>query len=205
MKNNIFRAGILSLVSFLFLTVAASAQMKPTSPSAFENIKIDNFGQMDANFYRGAQPGPDDYQSLAKLGIKTIVDLRDDPTDYEKTAAEAAGLKYVLIPMKGWGTPKSSDMEAFLKLANDPSTGPMYVHCKAGRHRTGVAGAVYRMTKYDWDYDTAYQEMKNYNFTTDLFHGGFKSYVQHYAQARSAKKAAAPPAPANAAAADKTN
>src|SRR5258706_1456684 len=51
-----------------------------TSPSDFPNIKIKNFGQMDEHFYRGAQPKPDDYRALATLGIKTIIDLRDDPT-----------------------------------------------------------------------------------------------------------------------------
>ena len=61
-----------------------------TSPSDFPNIKIKNFGQMDEHFYRGAQPKPDDYGALSKLGTKTIVDLRDDPTSYEKPKAEAA-------------------------------------------------------------------------------------------------------------------
>src|SRR5690242_5309050 len=55
-----------------------------TSPSGFPNIRIKNFGQMDEHFYRGAQPKPEDYSALAKLGIKTIIDLRDDPTSYEK-------------------------------------------------------------------------------------------------------------------------
>src|ERR1041384_6492218 len=132
---------------------------------------------MDERFYRGAQPLPEDYQALKDLGVKTVIDLRNDPTDYEKTAVEALGMRYINIPMSGWKSPKDHQIEEFLKLANNPETGAFFVHCKAGIHRTGVAGAVYRFTKYGWDYKEAYQEMKNYDFSTGWVHGGLKDYV----------------------------
>jgi tyrosine-protein phosphatase SIW14 len=180
------RASVLTLLSVLAFTFAISAQ---TSPSQFEGIKIGNFGQMTENYYRGAQPLPDDYASLAKLGIKTIIDLRNDPTDYEKSAAEAAGIKYVNIPMSGWQSPKDADIQQFLKIANDPETGKFYVHCKAGIHRTGITAAIYRMEHDGWDYDKSYQEMKNYNFSTGLVHGALKSYVKKYNQRLTDQKA----------------
>ncbi len=162
-----------------FAVISASAQ---TSPGSFPNVKIKNFGQMDERYYRGAQPEPGDYQSLADLGIKTVVDLRNDPTDYEKSAAEAVGMKYVNIPMSGWKSPKDRDVQAFLDLLNNPETGTVYVHCKAGIHRTGITAAVYRFTKYGWDYDKAYKEMKNYEFSTGWVHGALKDYVVDYAR-----------------------
>lgn len=171
------RAFAALFVMFFSFAAVSSAQ---TSPSGFPNVNIKNFGQMDERFYRGAQPEPGDYQSLKDLGVKTVIDLRNDPTDYEKSSVEALGMKYINIPMSGWKSPKDSDLEAFLKLANDPETGVFFVHCKAGIHRTGVAGAVYRFTKYNWDYDQAYKEMKNYNFYSGLFHGALKSYVKDY-------------------------
>jgi protein tyrosine/serine phosphatase len=170
------------VTSFLMVfgfAVNAPAQNE-TSPSSFPNVKIRNFGQMDERFYRGAQPMPDDFQALKDLGIKTVIDLRNDPTEYEKAAVEALGMRYVNIPMSGWKSPKDHQLEAFMKLANDPETGAFFVHCKAGIHRTGVAGAVYRFTKYGWNYDQAYKEMKNYDFSTGLVHGALKSYVRDY-------------------------
>ena len=65
---------------------------------------------MDERYYCGAQPEPGDYQALADLGIKTVVDLRNDPTDYEKSAAEAVGMKYVNIPMKRTGNRRKTGM-----------------------------------------------------------------------------------------------
>ena len=179
MQKNYLRALLATFVFALGFSFAGFAQ---TAPQTFQNVKIKNFGQMDDRFYRGAQPLQNDFQALKDLGINTVIDLRNDPTDYEKKAVEALGMKYVNIPMSGWKTPKDKDVEHFLNLMNDSSTGAVYVHCKAGIHRTGVAGAVYRFTKYGWDYDKAYKEMKNYNFSSGLVHGSLKGYVKDYAE-----------------------
>jgi protein tyrosine/serine phosphatase len=184
--------------TFLFiLAFFASAGLAQTEPKPFPNVKIINFGQMDERYYRGGQPEKGDYQSLKDLGVNTVIDLRNDPTDYEKTEVEALGMKYVNIPMSGWKTPKDGEVEAFLKVMNDPATGTVYAHCKAGKHRTGITGAVYRQTKYGWDYKTAYKEMKNYNFSSWPVHFALKGYIQDYfdnvekEQKASAKAAAA--------------
>jgi len=171
-----------SLALVFTLSLFATASAKSGQSDKFSAIRIKNFGQMDERFYRGAQPKEEDYKDLAALGIKTIIDLRDDPTSYEKTAAEAAGLNYVNIPMSDTKYPREDQIQQFLKLADDSSTGAFYVHCAGGRHRTGVVGAIYRMTNYGWDYDRAYQEMNDYDFYTRWGHGAMKDYVQDYWQ-----------------------
>ncbi len=179
MKLNTIRNFSLATIAILCFAIIAAAQ---TSPKAIPNISIENFGQMDEHYYRGAQPKSEDYKALAAFGINTIVDLRDDPVKDEKAEVEASGMKYINIPMSGYRTPRDEDMVEFLKIANDPATGNMFVHCAGGIHRTGVTGAVYRFEKYGWDYDRAYQEMKNYKFTVGLVHGALKSYVKNYAR-----------------------
>jgi len=164
---------------------------KITAPAAFPNITIKNFGQMDMHFYRGAQPQPEDYKALAALGIKTIIDLRDDPTSYEKANAEALGIKYVNIPMSDTHKPASEQVETFIHLAKDESNWPFYVHCIGGRHRTGLIGAIYRYNNDGWDFDTVYREMKNYDYYSRWGHGAIKDYVREYYDAMRATKAAA--------------
>lgn len=110
---------------------------------------------------------------------------------WEKSAVEAAGMKYVNIPMSGFKSVKDADMVTCLQVANDPAMGAIFVHCAGGIHRTGVTGAIYRFEKYGWSYDKAYEEMKNYKFTTGLVHGALKSYVQKYAQQLEAEKSGA--------------
>jgi protein tyrosine/serine phosphatase len=177
----------LAMIAALSFATFTAAQ---TSPAPVANIDIANFGQMDEHYYRGAQPKPEDMKPLAAIGVKTVVDLRDDAVSWEKAAVEAAGMNYVNIPMSGFRSVKDADIVKFLQVANDPSMGTIYVHCAGGIHRTGVTGAIYRFEKYGWNYDKAYQEMKNYKFTTGLVHGALKSYVENYAKHLDAEKAA---------------
>lgn len=159
---------------------AGDSSQKETAPSQFPNISIKNFGQMDEHFYRGAQPEPNDYTAMAALGIKTVIDLRDDPTSYEKSSSESAGLRYVNIPMSDKKKPPNDKIEAFLAIANDESSLPVYVHCVGGRHRTGLIGAIYRFNRYGWDFEQVYREMKNYDYYSRWGHGAIKDYVQEY-------------------------
>src|SRR5258708_9623987 len=70
-----------------------------TNASSFPNIKIDNFGQMDEHFYRGARPKPESFKKLAALGINTVIDLTDNSREREQLAAEAARIADLTIPL----------------------------------------------------------------------------------------------------------
>lgn len=195
MKKNIFRTYVTALAAIFSFAVFTQAQMfqsaltdvKESASSELKNsavpgVKIRNFGKMDDRIYRGGQPLPDEFAVLKELGINTVVDLQDDPTDYEKPAVEAAGMKYVNIPMSGWRPVKDSSVQAFMNLVNDPSSGVLYIHCKAGKHRTGLMGAIYRMEKYGWSFDQAYTEMKSYGYSTWPVYGQIKDYVRDYSK-----------------------
>jgi protein tyrosine/serine phosphatase len=183
--QNVFRSSLLTLVAVLAFSIIGSAQ---TSPSAIAGINIRNFGQMDDILYRGGQPSESDYKALASIGIKTIVDLRNDEESFAKSAAEAAGLKYYNIPMDGVSAPTDADVAEFLKIVNDPASGKVYMHCKAGIHRTGAMGAIYRISHDGWDYDKTFAEMKNYQFSAGLFHGGLQKFVKRYSEQNVAVK-----------------
>ena len=170
--------GTLALV--LASTATALTQEKEKATS--NKVTIKNFGQMDERFFRGGQPKEDEYKELAALGIKTVIDLRDDPEEYEKRNVEALGMRYVHIPMIAKKYPESTDVEQFLKLVDDPETGKFFVHCAGGRHRTGVMGAVYRFNRYNWDYEQVYAEMKKYDFYTRWGHKDMKRFVFDYSR-----------------------
>src|SRR5205814_7673678 len=170
--RNIFTK--ISVAVAIVVALGTVALSKTHSDPAFSNIRIRNFGKMDARLYRGAQPKAEDYKDLAAVGVKTVIDLQDNPTDYEKRDVEALGMRYVNIPMSDSSYPKQEQIVAFLKLANDPATGAFYVHCAGGRHRTGVMGAVYRFTHDHWNFDQVYKEMKDYDFYTRWGHGDLK-------------------------------
>ncbi len=183
LSKRLLRNSIVPAIAILTLATAAFAQgTAATNKDAKANVHvhIKNFGQMDARFYRGAQPAKDDYKDLAALGIKTIIDLREDPEAYERPLAESFGMRYVNIPMVGKKYPTAEATAAFLKTVSDPATGKFFVHCAGGRHRTGAMGAVYRYKFYGWTFDQVYKEMKQYDFYTSWGHKAFKDFVEDY-------------------------
>jgi protein tyrosine phosphatase (PTP) superfamily phosphohydrolase (DUF442 family) len=143
-------------------------------------VDIENFGKVNDHFYRGAQPKGRNYEQLIALGIKTIVDLREDAGDKSRFDAERAGLRYINLPLKEKRYPQADAAANFLKIVNDEANWPVYVHCAGGRHRTGALTAVYRMTVDGWDINRAYREMKEYDFSTSWGHQCYKDYVYDY-------------------------
>ena len=173
-----FSPAVVALLALVFAVSPAALAQKKDSQS--ENIKIKNFGQMDERFFRGARPKPKDLQALAALGITTIIDLTDNSREYEQPAAEAAGLRYINIPMVDKSYPSMDQINEFMKVVNDPATGKFFVHCAGGRHRTGVVGAVYRFNVDKWNLDQVMDEMNRYDFGSGFGHGKQKDFVKKY-------------------------
>jgi protein tyrosine/serine phosphatase len=174
--------GVTRATIAVFAVFALAASSFAKGNEQFPNVRIKNFGQMDARFFRGAQPKPEDYKDLAALGVHTVIDLQAEAEPTERGMVEALGMRYVHIPMVSKKYPTEEAVAAFLKTVDDPETGKFYLHCAGGRHRTGAMGAVYRFTKYGWDYDQVYREMKQFDFYTRWGHGDFKKFVEDYWQ-----------------------
>ena len=175
-RNSVRKFVVIIITICAFAAIGAAQE----TPQKAAYVKIKNFGQMDDRFYRGAQPKETDYKDLAGLGIKTIIDLTENPKPYEKTTVESLGMRYVNIPMVDKKYPTAEATETFLKTVGDPSTGKFFVHCAGGRHRTGAMGAVYRYEFYGWNFDQVYKEMKDYDFYTAWGHSAFKDFVKDY-------------------------
>ena len=168
----------------LSLILTATAQTKDARSG---KVAIGNFGQINANYYRGGQPDKKDYADLVALGIKTVVDLRKGGKDEPKLVG-AAGMKFYRIPMTASDEPSAAAIDQFLSIVTDPAAQPVFVHCRAGRHRTGVMTAVYRMTQDRWSADRAYAEMKEYHFEGFPGHPTLKKFVYDYYTKLLAKK-----------------
>lgn len=173
-----FTAPLALFVALGTVVSAASPVAAVTAP--LSRVHIDNFGMVDAEYYRGAQPAGQDYGDLAALGVKTVIDLTRDGRADEKGKVEQAGMTFVRIPLTTSDRPSDLAVKQFLSIVNDPARQPVYVHCQGGQHRTGVMTAVYRMTKYGWTEDKAYDEMKQYKFKTFIGHPELRHFVHDF-------------------------
>jgi protein tyrosine phosphatase (PTP) superfamily phosphohydrolase (DUF442 family) len=160
----------------LQISVTHGQSTGPASP-----ITIENFGKVNENYYRGSQPITDQFTQLKNLGVKTVIDLRQDSIKEAAESARAAGLQYINIPLTTKRAATEEQTSYFLKLVNDRANWPVYVHCKGGRHRTGQMTAIYRITHDEWSADQAYGEMKRYDFEDSFFYPrSLKKYVYSY-------------------------
>jgi protein tyrosine/serine phosphatase len=109
-----------------------------------------------------------------------VVDLRrtdEHSTAEEAKAVEAAGMKYINIPMKGVVAPTEAQItQAMTLLLNSPD--PIFVHCKRGSDRTGTVIACYRMYHDKWNNKQALSEAKSLGMSWTQF--GLKGYIKSY-------------------------
>jgi protein tyrosine/serine phosphatase len=121
---------------------------------------IRNFYKVDEHVYRGAQPTDEGFRYLAKIGIKTVIDLRgaSEGRRNEESVVSAAGMKYINIPMTGLTPPSEAEITRILGMLEDGATGPIFVHCQRGADRTGAVIASYRIDHDGWDNARALKE-----------------------------------------------
>jgi tyrosine-protein phosphatase SIW14 len=127
---------------------------------------LPNFHKVDDELYRGGQPSRDGFNNLAKLGIKTVVDLRipGGQSDHEKQVVESLGMRYIHLPLHGGDMPTQADVGRAFSILLDSSQCPVFVHCREGKDRTGMIIACYRISHDGWTNIRALAEAKSYAF-----------------------------------------
>jgi len=158
---------------------------------------IKNFHQLNEHVYRGAQPTDEGLQYLAKIGVKTVIDLRetDERAQAEESVVTAAGMKYVNVPMTGLTPPTEQEITRILGILEDETAGGVFVHCKQGADRTGAVMAAYRIDHDHWDNARALSEAKSEGM--GFFQHPRASFIRGF-QARTIEAKAGVKAPADA-------
>jgi len=151
-----------------------TATRDPRWATPIKRPGLPNLHKVSGALYRGAQPEAVGFAELKKLGVKTVVNLRLTHSDRDemKEAGLIPGkdLNYVHIRMEAWDADEDEVVE-LLKVLADPANRPVFVHCKHGADRTGMAVATYRIICEGWAKADAIDEMRNGGFN---FHAVWK-------------------------------
>ena len=139
-----------------------SLQGCATLPSSRISEPLPHFFRVDEQLTRGGQPTAEGFRQLAKMGVRTVVDLRAEHIgDKEKEIVESLGMRSVHLPVLPGARPSDKQVLAFLKLAQDPDQKPVFVHCQRGKFRTGILVAIYRIAVLSWPPEKAYAEAQS--------------------------------------------
>lgn len=141
---------------------------------------LPNFYRVNETLYRGGQPTPAGLKSLRQLGVKTIINLRedDDRARAEEAQAVDEGFRYFNIPLDRYDRPSDERVAEILSIINATDNQPVFVHCHRGADRTGTIIAIYRMDHDGWTSQQAKDEAKR--FGLGFWQRRMKDYVSDY-------------------------
>ncbi len=129
---------------------------------AFLRVWWKNLGQVGPGVWRSNQPSAGDLERLAKMGLKTVLNLRGATTQsfylFEAETCQKLGLTLIDLGMSARRAPKKAILQALIAVF-DTAEAPLLIHCKSGADRTGLAAAIWRMTQAGEDAATAAKEL----------------------------------------------
>jgi hypothetical protein len=115
---------------------------------------------------RGQRPDAAKLADLAGRRYRATVNLCAEVDGGDGPAIAEAGLAGVLrschVPVTDMESPTVAQLIGLLDLLSGPDAELTYVHCEAGRGRTGVAVACYRMAVLGWGSADAVTEAVNF-------------------------------------------
>ena len=138
----------------LTITVQVQGQVQELPP-------IRNFLQVTPQFCTGGQPRIEHFAKLKADGVRAVLNLRqpsEHRADEERAAVEQAGLKYFNVPVV-YTNPTDAQVDEFLKITDDPSNRPMFIHCTAAI-RVGAFWTIRRVLRDGMTIDAALEEGK---------------------------------------------
>ena len=143
---------------FIILSCLLASLLYAAEPVSIEGVE--NSYRISADLYRSAQPEREGFTALQKMGVRSVLNLREFHKDTRK--ARHTQLHLMAYPVAA-GAVTAADVENCLALiANAPK--PVLVHCWHGSDRTGIVVAAYRIVFQNWSVEAAEKEFREERF-----------------------------------------
>lgn len=177
-----------ALAAFFLVTSGGLRPPDPPSPTHTSTGKPmaerlgggpDNLARIAPGLYRGARPDHSSLESLKKLGIKTVINLRF--FHGERVDLRANGIEPVDMPLYaalGSSAPREETVRRFFEIVLDPERQPVYFHCKYGKDRTGTMAALYRIEIDGWTPEEAIEELHAFGYHS--IYDDLEDFVRDY-------------------------
>lgn len=116
------------------------------------------------SLYRGAYPTAAQVDRLAhELHVRTILNLTGDQGDERerqaRDAAAARDVAVVSLPLPGDGRADFDILDQAAAVLADDARRPLFFHCAAGKQRSNVVLAAYRIKHCGWSLQRVFEEL----------------------------------------------
>ena len=167
-----------------------------------ENVGLDSYGDLETvpllhflsrypvtpytyaispELSRGERPSAAKLRDLAAHGYRRTVNLCAETDGGDTSLITRAGLggtlQTVHLPIIDMHNPTLAQVVQLLDLLTAPTAPRTYLHCEAGRCRTGVMVACYRMAVAGWSEADAFAEAENFGCSVPLQ----RAFIQEFA------------------------
>lgn len=121
-----------------------------------------NFDEVASGVYRANHPDAPRFAAYAKMGIKSILNLRGSANQphylFEVESCAAFGLTLVDVKFSARNAPPSAGLSELLEIFRTIEK-PFLMHCKSGADRTGLVAALYLMVVEGQAIDVARKQL----------------------------------------------
>ncbi|MFJ3259197.1 dual specificity protein phosphatase family protein [Pseudomonas sp. NPDC086581] len=134
-----------------------------------------NLYQMSPTLYRSALPSGQNLPVLEQLKVKTVVSfIKDD----DRAWIGQQNIAVVSFPTHADRVDDADVLKVLRILQSAEQNGPVLMHCKHGRDRTGLFAAMYRTVIQGWSKEDALKEMVEGGYGTEDDMTDAIAYVQ---------------------------
>jgi len=128
------------------VSLAGCAEDRPVvragaeGPAPEAGLAVKNL-QRDGHILIGGEVGPAGLEDLYRAGVRTIIDVRNEPGPMAAEAQRARGLgmNYVAVPMAS-NAMTADQARAILEAMNRHRQGDVLIHCGSGNRAAGAYG-----------------------------------------------------------------
>jgi protein tyrosine/serine phosphatase len=179
-RYSLLACGVIVIAGLLLLQPAPQAGLSPAAApvsvrAADWAVPIDksfNLYRMSPTLYRSALPDAQALPLLQTLQVQTVLSFIKD---HDSTWLGKAPIHRLSIPLHADRVDDADVLRVLRTVQEAEKSGPVLMHCKHGRDRTGLMAAMYRTVIQGWSKEDALNEMRNGGFgdardITDAIH-----------------------------------
>ena len=146
-----------------YLLLAMLLLLMPSFAAEVEELSLPgtkNVYRVTDELYRGGQPDKEGFDAMEKMGVRSVLNLREYHRDNKP--AHHTQLRLIHYPLAA-GKVQLLQLLACVR-AIEAAPKPVYVHCWHGSDRTGIVVAAYRILVLGWTPERAEAELRDERF-----------------------------------------